>query len=112
MKTFAAVLVYLMWLLNLIDYFTTDVLIQHGYEEANPFLIWVIDTHGVGGILTFKICFLLILTGFLFELYEGNATRRAAWAFFIGIPILTVLYFAVVVNNMRLYFEIAMPYFT
>lgn len=112
MKTFAAVLVYLLWVFNLIDYFTTDILLQHGYKEANPIMNWVIQTHGIHGLLAFKLAMLLILTEFLFELYEGNATRRAVIAFFIGIPTLTVLYAVVVANNMRLYIEVVMLYFT
>lgn len=112
MKTFAAVLVYLLFLFNLIDYFTTDILLQHGYTEANPFMNWIIETHGIIGVLIFKMAIILILLEILFEYYEGNATYRAVRMFFIGMVAVNILYAAVVVNNMILYLEVAMPYFT
>jgi len=111
-KTFAAVLVYLLWLFNIIDYFTTDVLLQHGYTEGNPVMAWIIETHGMAGSLVFKLIFLVIITEILFEYYEGNATGRAIRMFFIGMVGLNILYAFVVGNNLLLYAKIAIPYFT
>lgn len=112
MKTFAAVLVYLLFLFNLIDYFTTDILLQHGYTEANPFMNWVIETHGMIGVLLFKMTIMLIILEILFEYYEGNATQRAIRMFFFGMVAVNILYAVVVTNNMILYIDVAKQYLT
>lgn len=112
MKTFVAVLVYLLFLFNLIDYFTTDILLQHGYTEANPFMNWVIETHGMFGVLLFKMTMMLIILEILFEYYEGNATQRAIRMFFFGMVAVNILYAVVVTNNMILYIDVVKQYLT
>ena len=114
MKTFAVVLCYFLWLLNIIDYFTTDILVNHGLQEANPFMNWILQTHGMGGILAFKLMVLLILTDLVIEYCQGHIynERRAVRWLFTGMFCLNILYLFVVGNNLLLYYDVAKPYFT
>lgn len=114
MKTFACVLCYFLWLLNLIDYFTTDILIQHGYEEANWVMNWILQSYGMIGILAFKCAMLLIITDIVIEYCQGyiESERRAIRWMFSGMCALNVVYATIVINNMKLYYDIAIPYFT
>lgn len=114
MKTFACVLCYFLWLLNLIDYFTTDILLKHGLEEWNPVMNWIYQNHGMKGILIFKILALLLLTDMVIEYCQGyiKNEQRAIVGLFVGMIVFNIVYTFVVGNNLLLYYDVAKPYFT
>lgn len=75
---------YLNWLLYiclvpyvLVDHFQTVALIELGYEELNPFVLWVIGTNQTWDyILIVKVALLTILGLSLFYLQIKNNKQR------------------------------------
>lgn len=114
MKTFAAVLCYLLWLVNLLDYFTTKIILTEVIaEEANPIMNWVLTNYGINGILVFKLVFLIAMTILVWKFITDLFTNREEFLIVFGLLFLNVVYYwSFISKNMPIMINIMRPYFT
>jgi hypothetical protein len=114
MKTFAAVLMYLLWLVNIFDYFTTKIILHEVVaEEINPIMNWMLINYGINGILIFKLVFLIGFTILVWKMITDILTNREEALIIFGLIFLNIIYYtSFMKNNMPLWFDIMKPYFT
>jgi len=114
MKTFAGVLCYLLWLVNLLDYFTTKIILTEVIaEEANPIMNWVLYNYGINGILAWKLVFLITMTILVWKYITDILTAREEFLIIFGLILTNVVYYiSIFKNNIPIMIDIMRPYFT
>lgn len=86
--------------LQLLDLLTTLGSLAHGAAEANPLAAALLDSHGAAGLVQLKVAAVLLALGWLPAFALARGSRLATAAVLGGLAALTVLYSAVVVNNL------------
>ena len=78
MKVFVLIAFPVLLLLNIFDAYSTILLLQHGAEEINPYMLWLMDLFGVApAMLLAKGVFLLILLWVCYQvIIKPDITQR------------------------------------
>lgn len=95
-------LALLAWLLalQLLDLLTTLGSLSHGAAEANPLAAALLDAHGTAGLVQLKVVAALLALGWLPAFLVARSSARATAIILGGLALLSVVYSAVVVNNL------------
>ena len=93
MKRFLIYACLIIWLLNIFDYMSTSVLLQHGGEELNPFVNWIMGIFGVKeAMLITKIPFLALLTYVTIRATKKVLTKRETIVLPCGYSVIILFY--------------------
>jgi hypothetical protein len=94
MKTFILIAFPLLVLLNIFDVYSTQYVLQFGAEEANPFMLMMMELFGVlpGMILTKGVFFVLLTYLCIRALYSERTTKRELKFVTGGLAVLVFVY--------------------
>lgn len=94
MKVFILFAFPIVVLLNIFDVYSTHYLLQFGVEEANPFMLWVMNYLGVlpGMIITKGIFFCILTYVCIRAIYSEKTTKRELKVVTGGLALLIAAY--------------------
>lgn len=94
-----------LYILNVADWFCTQVLIDTGYfHEANPFMAWIMDYPLVGFFVKCVLPLALSIFIWLFyKIFNLKQNRFTDFVIYAGVVIYSVVIFIHIVNFVLLY---------
>lgn len=92
MKTLAYILCCSLLLLNIYDAVATDIILRHGGEELNSWMLFLYNNFGIGGAILFKIIFILLFVIATHFYIMDKMSKRETYIYSSALGISNVLY--------------------
>ena len=95
----------LLYLLNVVDWFCTQVLIDSGYfHEANPIMMWIMDYPLVGFFVKCVLPLSLIIFIWLFyKIFKVQQNKFTNFVVYTGVILYSVVIFIHIINFILLF---------
>jgi len=100
MKLFMISMCGVLWFLNVLDIWWTDIIIKVGGSEVNPWMASLFEKIGFWpSVIFFKMSFVLLLSYFVFKFIKDELTSREKILVFSGLLCLNGFYIVVILTR-------------